>query len=274
MTTAHAWVSLATGIWHWLRIPSLRFAVILFAVTLASVPFFGRFGEYGARFQRPEPLAIGLRPADKNVVQVIKKETTPDMRILWEDQPAKRGGVRWPALLPLLTERSFVGGLDPEGRIEHSHAGFVRHTLRGRPLSQWTDAALAEYCKRYNIGWVVAWSTPTAKRLREWTAGAAEVRTLSADGTGSLFAIKSPARSFALHGQAELVHADNTRITLANVVPKDGKVVVSFHYQTGMRASPSRVQVEREPDALDVIPLLRLRVSSPVSRVTLTWDGR
>ena len=44
------------------------------------------------------------------------------------------------------------------------------------------------------------------------------------------------------------------------MVPEDGKVVLSLHYQAGMKALPARVQVEREIDPYDPIPLVRLKV--------------
>jgi len=55
---------------------------------------------------------------------------------------------------------------------------------------------------------------------------------------------------------------------------EEGQVLLSLHYQHGWRARPGWVQVEREPDPFDPIPFLRLRLSGPVARVTLTWDGR
>src|SRR5205807_6611101 len=106
------------------------------------------------------PLRIGLGEDRENLLALLKSDTTDQARILWEDQPGPRDASRWTALLPLLTGRAFIGGLDPDGRIEHSHAGFVHAVLAGRPLSQWSETALQEYCRRYNIGWVVVWSRP------------------------------------------------------------------------------------------------------------------
>ena len=102
---------------------------------------------------------------------------------------------------------------------------------------------------------------------------ASAVAALSDGGAGRLFAVKRPL-SFALKGQATWLGADCRQVALAEVVPRDGVVVLSLHYQAGMRASPSRVQVERELDPYDRIPFVRLRVPGPVTRVTLTWDDR
>ena len=59
-------------------------------------------------------------------------------------------------------------------------------------------------------------------------------------------------------------------------------MVLSLHYQTGLRASPDRVALEPEqnsggltpPDAGDLVPFLRLRVERPVARVTIRWQER
>lgn len=64
------------------------------------------------------------------------------------------------------------------------------------------------------------------------------------------------------------------RVTLRDVVPEDGAVVLSLHYQAGWRARPASVRVEPELDPYDPIPFVRLRVAEPVERVTLTWDRK
>ena len=89
---------------------------------------------------------------------------------------------------------------------------------------------------------------------------------------GHLFLVKHAPRDFTLRGKAKLVHADWHHLTLAEVVPENGVVVLSMHYQAGLRVSPSRVQIEKEPDPYDPIPLIRLRVPGPVARLTLTWQ--
>jgi hypothetical protein len=225
------------------------------------------------------PLAVGLRPEEQRVVQSLVALTGPEARILWEDHEERPGGVpasppsRWTALLPVLTDRAFLGGLDPDGCVEHAYADLVDQRLAGTPISSWSDAALEEFCRRYNVGWVVAWSPAVVERFRAWP-GAAVVASLPADGkTGYLFALRR-SRSFVLKGQAQWLSADAGHVTLGDVVPEDGQVVLSLHYQTGLRATPGRVEVEREPDAHDPIPFVRLLLPGPVTRITLRWEGR
>jgi hypothetical protein len=227
---------------------------------------------YVGRWATPTPLPLVLGSDREQLVQELTERTTPTARILWEDRPEARQVEHWTALLPVLTGRSYVGGLDPDVVIDHCYASFRDQMLAGRTLAEWSDADLEDFCSRYNIGWVVCWTPAASARFQAWNA-AAPVCPLHDDGPGILFAIQR-AQSFALKGQAQWLQADTEHIVLGDVVPDDGKVVLSLHYQTGMHASPGRVQVERELDPFDPISFVRLKVSGPVARVTLTWDKR
>jgi hypothetical protein len=229
-------------------------------------------------FARARPLTVGLSPERQALVATLRELTTPEARILWEDRPSEPGyaGVRalapggaWTALLPHLTGRMFLGGLDPDSSIEHSFASLAGQTLAGRPLSDWSDGELEAFCRKYNIGWVVCWSPGAISRFRSWNQ-AAPTTTLRDGEEGCLFTLRP--RSFALKGQARLLSANSQSIVLADLVPEDGQLVLSFHYQAGLRATPGRVQVERETDPFDPIPFIRLRVPGPLSQVTLTWE--
>ncbi len=228
------------------------------------------------RYAATAPLELGIGPERKAVVEELRGRTTGQARVLWEDRPEPRPGARWTALLPLLTAdeaggRTFVGGLDPGGTIDHSRGGLADGTLAGRHVSRWTDDELRDYCKRYNVGWVVCWTSAAVARFTAW-GEAKQVATLSDDGPGALFALERP-HNYALKGRADWLKADSEHVALGEVVPEDGRVVLSLHYQAGMRALPARVQVEREIDPYDPIPLVRLKVPAAVTRVTLTWEN-
>jgi hypothetical protein len=224
------------------------------------------------RLTETTPLALGLGDDRLALVQTLKEHTTEDARILWEDKCGRPEAPHWTALLAVLTGRSFIGGLDPNGEILPGTIGLMNQSLFHRPLSQWSDPALESYCRRYNIGWVACWSPEVVARLQEWK-GAVPVARMNDDGAVFLFAIAQAPHSFALKGQATVLHMDSHHITLANVVPEDGVVVLSFHYQSGLEAAPTRVQLDREVDAVDLIPFLRLRIDQPVARVTIIWKG-
>ena len=201
-------------------------------------------------------------------------------RILWEDEQEPRLLPRWAALLPHLTNRAYIGGLDPEAAIEHATTGLSEGRLAGRPLAEWSDADLAAYCRRYNVGWVVCRSEASAKRFRLWNAAKPAEALPAVEGVSRWLIPIGRERSFALKGAATWKSADSQGILLADVVPQAvpgesaGQVVLSLHYQAGMRVRPARVRLEQAVDPQDAIPFVRLRADEPVGRVFITWDGR
>ncbi len=218
----------------------------------------------------PQPLTIGL-PADaRELEDALGAVTKATARILWEDR-AGSPDLGWAPLLPRRLGRAFVGGADPDGVLEHSACGLRDGTLVGRPLAAWSDPELDGYCRRYNIGWVMCATAAARVRFANWSA-AEPLPPHAAAGGRYLFAIRRP-HSFVLKGRVRQFEADGRRVTLADVVPEGGEVVLSLHYQAGWRARPAWVRVERELDAYDPIPFVRLRMPGPAGRVTLTWDG-
>jgi hypothetical protein len=227
---------------------------------------------------RVEPLEVGVGENRKALVEAITEETGDQARILWEDRSGPRRGPRWTSLLPVLTGRAFVGGLESDGGIEHATNGLVDEQLAGRPLEEWTDVELDDYCRRYNIGWVVCWSSSACQRFSRWSiAGQGKPLPETEEGEPRLFTLRRQP-SFALTGAICWRSADARRILLADAVPEqageDGQIVLSLHYQAGMRVSPSRVRLEQAVDSQDTIPFVRLRVNERVGRIMITWDGR
>jgi len=217
------------------------------------------------------PLTLGLPPERQRIVEMLRSSTTPEARILWEDLPSNSVSSRWTALLPLWTERPFVGGLDPDGLIEHTATGLRDHSLAGRPVKECTDAELLAYCDRLNIGWVVCRSAETITRFEAWPL-AEKVTDLHDDPAGMLFKLNRRL-SFVLIGSAIWIRADAESIALGDVTPKDGQVLLSLHYQDGMRVTPSRVQLQRAESVDDRIDFVRLVIPDQrVARVTITWD--
>ena len=232
---------------------------------------YDRLGPFAQRLLGCEPLQYTMGPEREALVETIKTCTTTDARILWEDMPRERTSPHWTPLLPILTGRGFIGGLDPDVTFFHATIGLADHVLQGEAITDCNDSALDQYCTRYNIGWVVCFAPATIKRFEAWTQAEKSAAVKDGDVPGVLFTIKRPSLSFALQGQAQIVHADNRYIELAEVNPDNGVVVLSLHYQDGMRAWPSRVHVDCERSAVDPIGFLRLKMAGPAARVTLTW---
>jgi hypothetical protein len=220
------------------------------------------------RMARVKPFHLGLTSEQQILVRTLKANTRPDARILWEERP-QHPMPHWPALLPGLTQRPLLGGLDPDQGLEYSFARLTAGTLAGRPLEEWSDSDLEEFCRRYNVGSIVCWTPATGERFRRWSLVESPV-PIRESGDGWLMSIRRTP-SFVLKGKARIVQMDETRIALADVEPEDGELVLSLHHQAGFHVSPSTVTVERDPDPFDPIPFIRLRMPGPVLRLTLTW---
>jgi hypothetical protein len=257
------WLRQRAGLWALALLPALGVA----ALTLTGT------ADWRRAFDPSRPLPVGLSPCQRTIVEALRTHTTPDARVLWEDRADAGQASRWTALLPLLTERAFVGGLDGDGLIEHTATGLRDHALAGRSLDDWTDAELEAYCQRYNIGWVVCWSREAAKRFGSWSS-AELAATLPDEQEGALYRIKRQP-SFVLAGSARWLRADSECVALGDVTPHQGQVLLSLHFQEGMRVSPSRVRLERAESLSDHIDFVRLLIPDEhVARVTITWDKR
>ncbi len=227
--------------------------------TVPEVPNFG-----------PPRLALGLPAEGLSLADTLRAVSTTDARILWEDLPG-RADLGWAALLSHQLGRAFVGGFGPNLALEHATVALRNGFLAGRPLAAWSDQELDGYCRRYNVGWVVCSTAAARERFARWPVASTVTASGIPDGW-QVFALRRPA-SYLLKGTARAFEADHRRITLADVAPDHGEVVLSLHYQQGWRARPAWVTVERELDPYDPIPLLRLRLPGPVGRITLTWEG-
>jgi hypothetical protein len=217
------------------------------------------------------PLNLGLRDDQQKLVEALKAATNREARILIEDLNTNATGWNWTPLLPYLTDRIYLGGLDRDASVEHSYAQLRGGLLAGRPYAEWTESERAEFCRRYNVGWVLCRTASAAK----WWASAANARVVGQyndDGTVViLFEIKR-SRSFVLSGQARIERMDRGRIILTDVVPDaEGRVRLSLHYQKQLRAAPLATAIP-EKDPHDPVPFLTLSVPGTISRVTLTWE--
>jgi hypothetical protein len=216
-------------------------------------------------------LEIGLGGEREDLVRMLRERSTPEGRILWEDQVDGIESSGWTALLPELTQRQFLGGLSPETAIDHLHIRLADGKLIGRPVGDWTNDELARFFERYNVTRVVARSPEAIARLRQ-LPGAAVVGEFKNEA-GVLFALdRRP--SFVLSGRAQFTQMDWQRVALMDVEPDaNGVIVLSLHHHSNWHVSPAYVVIEKDVDVNDPIPLLRLRLPGPTTRVTLTWMG-
>jgi hypothetical protein len=270
LPAAHAWIWLSRSLWAQGKLGRVALLLLASLAGLGIACVRKDAVLLSDRCVLAEPLTFGLNPERQDLVDRLVQYTTPDARILWENRVSSRAHSRWAAMLPLVTGRSFVGGLDPEATIEPSAICLMNLELERKPISTWSDAQLDEYCRRYNIGWIACWSPPVVQRFSQWSA-VEKVAAIHDDGAGWLLHVKRP-YTYALKGKAHLVEADSRFITLKDVEPDNDVVVLSLHYQAGMRASPARVQVEPEQSGDDPIGFVRLRLADRAACVTITWS--
>lgn len=221
----------------------------------------------------PDPLLIGFTDEQQQLLTAIEKHTTPDARVLWDDADP-RSAWTGSALLPVYTNRAFLGGLDVDAEIEHGYCSLSNQHLNGRPLSEWSDAELTAFCRWYNVGWVVCRGGRTAERWARYTPAKVVTRLTESGQPVLLFAIDRP-RSFVLSGSATWESADAKRVVLTDVCPNpSGEIDLSLHAFEGLRVFPSLVKLESvlDPTGRDPIHHIRLRAPGPIPRVTIVWE--
>jgi hypothetical protein len=216
-------------------------------------------------------LAIGLN-SDRVAVLEHLKSFPATSRIIWEDSPADRKENGWTALLSSLTNKQYLGGLEPESRMEHFYARLVDGKLAGKDIRFWTDDQLDHFFKRYNAGRIVARSEAAISRLRNYP-NAFEEKIDQLDHLPIRFFTLGRQPSFFLKGKGRIVELSYRRIVLADLEPDHGEIILSLHYQQGWVVSPQFVEVERQLDAYDPIPFTRLWLPGPVTLLVLEWHG-
>lgn len=214
-----------------------------------------------------QPIPLGLTEPQQRFVDVLRARTQPTARIFLDDDITdKLPGWNWTAFLPRLTDRAFIGGLDFGACIELMNCP-MKSRLKYR--GEFGPADAAAVLERYNIGWIVCRTPESASRWASFPGATVVDRV----GELSLIAFDRTHR-FVTRGSGQLEHADARRIVLMHLEPDaTGSVTVSLHYQVGMRVVPATVIAEPETDPFDPSPMLRLRMSGPVSRVTIVWEN-
>jgi hypothetical protein len=266
----------AYGAWELLgRFRAASLGTVLAVVGLLLVGWADGPGEPLARglCVRTETMTIGFSDEQKRLLAAIEEHTTPEARILWDDADARLGG-NWSALLPLYTNRVYLGGLDVDSEIDHGYCALCNQTLNGRALTDWTDAELTAYCRWYNVGWVVCRGGRTVERWTRYPQARVEAQLSEGGQPVVLLAIDRP-RSFVLSGSAVWESADARRIVLTEVQPDaSGCVLLSLHSFEGLRVYPSYVKLDAQsnPPLGDPIDHIRLRIPGRVPRVTLVWE--
>ena len=199
-------------------------------------------------------------------VDILRRETTQEGRILWEETARSAA---WSALLPDRADRSLVGGLGRAQpvRLETLQVRLHEGGLIGRSIEDWSDHELATLADTWNLGWVAAFQTITQRRLGQWPLAEAVADLPSG---GRLFRIKRQL-SFCRIGQAQLSAVYRNQMTFTDLVPDNGQIVLSLHAHRGMRVTNDRAKLETWTQPYDGTPMVRIRLPGPMERLTIEW---
>jgi hypothetical protein len=245
------------------------------------------------RISRTGPLGVGLRPEMIELVAWIREHTDTSARILFEDQlrllenlnPEAPESLHWTPLLPVLTNREYIGGLYEAAFIPHNYASFGDWHLAGRHIRDWTPAELRRFCDQYNIGWVITWSraSPLKQGPDRGMPLSTEVfasmpfcepiarnprhTTRPDENEYAIFRIARE-RSYFAKGGGRVVAVDFNRIELADLEPVGGELVLRYHWQENLRSDPP-LPLERADVLGDPVGFIRIKTAEPLSRLVI-----
>ncbi|MFN7954846.1 MAG: hypothetical protein U0610_24180 [bacterium] len=254
------------GVRAWRRV--LPWASPLVAIAL------GRFNPIGPEL----PLRAGIEGEAAGLVTLLEHEVDPAQRLLVEDSAWEHPEADWlvnlegpghhyfgthlPTLLPELIGRELVNGAYV-GRpfVRHQVVEFESRILDGRPIAAWPASELDALFRRYAIGHVLVWSREARAALE------ARAELLEPDGVLgelALFRVRAPSSRF-LAGSGR-IESTLDRIELSELVPENGRVVLRYHFDRELAASPP-VRLERFP--IDGDPIGFVALIDPPPRVRL-----
>ena len=218
------------------------------------------------------PLPQGLTADQEGFVTGLRERTSTTARILLDEAAFPESvGWNWTAMLPRLTDRTFLGGLDSEACIEPLACTMRTSGVHLRTDGDTAARDLASFVERYNVGWVACQSETVVR----WLTLPGTIEVARFPGPCEIVLLKlNRTHTFITRGTGNWDQADRKRIVLTNVVPDaNGIVSLSLHFQEGMRITPPSVILEPEKDPFDPTPMIRLRMAGPVSRVTIVWQN-
>lgn len=136
--------------------------------------------------------------------------------------------------------------------------------LAGRWISDVTDDEFRRLVERWNIGSIFAVDPATIERLKKWSVAKSPIPVAG----GQLFSLDRPTR-FVLKGMAIWSPQANGDLLLTDVVPEQNEVILSLRYYRNWTAGPGHISVEPEIDPYDPLPIVRLKLAGPTSRIVL-----
>ncbi|MBN1688364.1 MAG: hypothetical protein JW893_04630 [Candidatus Omnitrophica bacterium] len=172
------------------------------------------------------------------LVRRIREVTDPSARILLEDHiwDFVYWDSRLPALMSMLTERSYIGGPFPHLSTKYNFANFSSGMIFGRAIQEIPIGELMEYMKLYNVGWAVIHS-PEATRYFQMHG--VRFRFLGKvpgpEGWEFRFYRVASERNYFVRGKGKVTMEWN-ELKLSGL--SEGEIILKFHYARDLRTKP------------------------------------
>lgn len=189
-------------------------------------------------------------PCQMNLVTWIRRNTTPDARILIQDN-------RTGALLPYFVKRQVIGGPYFQRQLAHNFANASFKTIFQIPITQFHHALLEETLRAFNVGWIVsdkgaALDGSLTNYIRRNQPPFVELLT-----TACKYRIYRTtfAHSFFLQGSGSVEAGYNT-LRVSNSSP--GTVVLKYHWLDTLRTDPP-MELAEVPVLNDPVGFIQVR---------------
>ena len=184
-------------------------------------------------FVSREDLSADLPKEGRLLIEWIKTETNKDGRILLESSEGSNKNKNnkyfdgfFPALVPYLTKREFIGTrMFTSGLV----AKFIDGVLFDKYVRKYKQKEIERLFELYNISYIIAWSDTSLKKLFSLPDF---IKFQKIIGDFSVFKVnRNP--TFFLKGDGK-IQAQYNSLTLNDVRPVDGEIVLKYHWINGL----------------------------------------
>ena len=213
-----------------MRLLLAAFSVFVLALLVAR-PYYHLFVKNDFKFLTQMPREL------EQLIHYIKTATTNEARILIENSDFESdhqyGRGHFPHILPHLTGREFIGNDCAYNPTKDSVVSFINGILFQRPIETLGLQDVAPRFDLYNIGWVICWTGQAKTFFNRYP------EYFVPDGAIAQFSLYKVNRrpSFFIKGSG-IAHAEMNRIELKNLAPKDGEVIISYHWMKYLKTDP------------------------------------
>lgn len=179
-------------------------------------------------------LSYSLSPDYQRLIDWIKLNTSREGRILLEDSGwvtyHKHNGGHMPGLLAFYTNREFIGGPYPYGKI---FANFYEGWLFNRPIQQFSFPQLKKYMELYNIKWIISHSS---QAIKYFSSSPRYFLFKDKIGDFNIYEVNRKADYF-IKGEGK-ISAEINKIELSEI--KGEEIIIKYHWISTLKTKPER----------------------------------